>query len=46
MEKTIVDLDSYRIEKTLRDHGFEVKRDKSSKVKILIKLSNSEEEYQ
>ncbi len=45
MGKNIVDLESYRIEKTLRDSGFEVKRDKSSKVKIVIKLSNNEEEH-
>jgi len=43
MTKNVVDLATYRIEKALRDNGFEVRCDKSNKVKILIKLSGNEE---
>ena len=40
MGKKIVDLNSYRIEKALRENGFTVKKDEEKKVKILIKLNS------
>jgi hypothetical protein len=42
MSKKVIDLMTYRIEKTLKDNGFEVKKDDNRNVKILIKLSNNE----
>ena len=42
MTKKIVDLMSYKIEKTLRESGFTLKRDGEKKVKLLIKLSGEE----
>ena len=46
MKKKVVDFESYRIEKFFRDSGFDVKRDEKSRLKILIKLSNGENEHQ
>jgi len=40
MGKKIVDLNSYRIEKSLKENGFTVKKDNQKKVKILIKLNS------
>ena len=40
MGKKIVDLLSYRIEKTLKNNGFIVKKDENKNIKILIKLNN------
>jgi len=42
MSKKVIDLMTYRIEKTLKDNGFEVKKDDNRNVKILIKLNNNE----
>jgi len=42
MGKKIIDLMTYRIEKTLKENGFTLKRDGDSKVKLLIKLSEDE----
>lgn len=42
MSKKVIDLMTYRIEKTLRDNGFEVKKDDNKNVKILIKLNSNE----
>ena len=42
MTKKIVDLMSYKLEKTLRESGFTLKRDGEKKVKLLIKLSGEE----
>lgn len=42
MTKKIVDLMSYKIEKTLKESGFTLKRDGEKKVKLLIKLSGEE----
>ncbi len=42
MTKKIIDLMSYRIEKTLKESGFTLKRDGDKKVKLLIKLSGDE----
>jgi hypothetical protein len=42
MEKNIVDLNVFRIEKTLKDNGFVLKKDKERNVMILIKLKNDE----
>ena len=42
MGKKIIDLMTYRIEKTLKENGFILKRDGDSKVKLLIKLSEDE----
>lgn len=38
-EKKVVDLMSYRIEKTLRENGFELKTDTNDNLKLLIKLN-------
>lgn len=42
MGKKIIDLMTYRIEKTLQESGFTLKRDGDKKVKLLIKLSEDE----
>ena len=38
-DNKVVDLTNYRIEKELRELGFDVKRDESNKVKVVIKLN-------
>jgi len=40
--KKVVDLMSYRITKSLKENGFEVKIDNERKVKLVIKLKNPE----
>jgi hypothetical protein len=42
MGKKVVDLSAYRIEKTLRNCGFSVKKDKDKNVKLLIKIGKKE----
>jgi hypothetical protein len=42
MSKKVIDLMTYRIEKSLRENGFELKKDDNKNVKILIKLNNGE----
>ena len=42
MGKKIIDLMTYRIEKTLKENGFTLKMDGDNKVKLLIKLSEDE----
>jgi len=42
MTKKIVDLMTYRIEKTLKENGFTLKKDGDKRVKILIKLNTDE----
>ena len=42
MTKKVIDLMTYRIEKTLKDNGFTVKQDEEKRIKILIKLNPSE----
>ncbi len=42
MSKKIVDLHSYKIEKSLKDNGFIVKKDKNKRIKILIKMNDNE----
>ncbi len=42
MTKKIVDLMTYRIEKTLKENGFTLKKDGDRKVKLLMKLPASE----
>ncbi len=42
MTKKIVDLMTYRIEKTLKENGFTLKKDGDKKVKLLIKLNTDE----
>jgi hypothetical protein len=42
MTKKVIDLMTYRIEKTLKENGFEVKKDDNKNIKILIKLTNNE----
>ena len=42
MKKKVIDLMTYRIEKTLKENGFEVKKDDNKNIKILIKLSNND----
>ncbi len=44
MTKKITDLMTYKIEKTLKENGFTLKRDGDRKVKLLIKLSEKERE--
>jgi hypothetical protein len=42
MAKKVIDLMTYRIEKTLKENGFEVKKDDNKNIKILIKLKNND----
>jgi len=42
MTKKIIDLMSYRIEKTLKESGFTLKKDGDKKVKLLIKLAGDD----
>lgn len=42
MTQKITDLMTYKIEKTLKENGFTLKRDGDKKVKLLIKLSGNE----
>jgi hypothetical protein len=42
MKKKVIDLTTYRIEKTLKENGFEVKKDDNKNIKILIKLTNND----
>ena len=44
MTKKIIDLMAYRIEKTLKENGFTLKRDGGEKVKLIIKPSDNERE--
>jgi hypothetical protein len=39
MDKKIIDLASYRIEKSLKKGGYTLKQDKQKKVKLLIKIN-------
>ena len=39
MNKKVVDIFAYKIEKTLKKNGFPVKKDKDRKVKLLIKIN-------
>ena len=41
--KKVVDLMTYRIEKTLKNNGYIVKKDKNKKIKILLKLKDSQQ---
>ncbi|HON80385.1 MAG TPA: hypothetical protein PK544_17980 [Spirochaetota bacterium] len=38
MEKKVIDLHSYRIEKSLKEEGYTIKKDKHKKIKVLIKI--------
>jgi hypothetical protein len=38
MDKKVVDLLAYRIEKSLKQNGFEIREDSDKKVKLVIKL--------
>lgn len=38
MNKKVVDLLAYRIEKSLKQNGFEIREDLDKKVKLVIKL--------
>lgn len=42
MKKKVIDLMTYRIEKTLKENGFIIKRDDNKKIKLLIKINDSE----
>jgi hypothetical protein len=44
MTKKVVDLITYKIDKALRENGFELKKDGEKKVKLLIKL-NTEDQF-
>ena len=35
----IVDLTNYRIEKELKEMGFDIKRDEANRIKVVIKLN-------
>ena len=43
MENKIVDLNLYRIEKTLKQNGFAFKRDNLDKVKVMMRIKKSED---
>ena len=38
MGKKVVDLMSYKIEKSLKENGFVLKKDRDKRVKLLIKI--------
>ncbi len=38
MEENVVDINAYKIEKSLRENGFIVKRDDKRNITLLIKL--------
>ena len=40
MSKKIVDLESYKIEKELRENGFTIKHDGDKRIKLLIKMKS------
>jgi predicted RNA binding protein YcfA (HicA-like mRNA interferase family) len=42
MVEKVVDLISYKIEKSLKENGFIVKRDKGENIKLLIKINEEE----
>ena len=42
MKKKVIDLTAYKIEKTLKNHGFEIKRDTEKNIKLLLKLKRSD----
>ncbi len=42
MVEKVVDLISYKIEKSLKENGFTVKRDKGKKIKLLIKINEED----
>ena len=42
MIEKVVDLNSYKIEKSLRESGFIVKKDKGKRIKLLIKLKKDD----
>lgn len=42
MSEKVVDLISYKIEKSLRESGFTVKKDKGKRIKVLIKLNKED----
>jgi len=42
MEEKIVDLVAFRIEKTLRESGFILKKDEKKNLLILIKVNNDD----
>jgi hypothetical protein len=42
MTKIVTDVMMYRIEKTLKENGFTIKKDDNKNIKILIKLNNGE----
>ena len=44
MTKKIVDLMTYKIEKTLKESGFTLIKDGDSKVKLLMKMTTEENE--
>ena len=44
MENKIIDLNLYRIEKTLRQNGFAFKRDNLDNIKVMMRIKKSEDE--
>jgi hypothetical protein len=44
MENKIIDLNAYRIEKSLRKDGFTIKRDKKRNINVLLKINNENAE--
>lgn len=42
MQKKVVDLLNYKIEKYLKENGFEVKKDSQKNVKILVRIRTSD----
>ena len=39
MEKKVIDLCAYKIEKTLKEDGYTIKIDKKKKIKLLLKIT-------
>ena len=42
MKKKIIDLMTYRIEKTLKDNGFILREDRKKKIMLLIKITDGQ----
>lgn len=39
MDKKVIDLNTYKIEKTLKEGGYTIKKDKHKKIKVLLKIN-------
>ncbi len=42
MDKKIIDFTSFKIEKTLKESGYTIKKDKKKNIKVLMKLKRND----